>query len=58
MELPPPESVILFDPDFALGLTYFISPFVKRPLDLQLIPKNPGGGTWEITARSFSAVRT
>ena len=23
--------LFLFDPDFALGLTYFTSPFVKRP---------------------------
>ena len=32
MEVPPRNRSSLFDPDFALGLTYFIPPFVKRPL--------------------------
>jgi hypothetical protein len=33
------QSVILFDPDFAFGLTYFISPFVKRP-QLAAVPNS------------------
>jgi hypothetical protein len=37
-----PESVILFDPDFALGLAYFISPFVKRPREGSRISFVPG----------------
>src|SRR6266403_5236884 len=74
-EVPPgiAQSVILFDPDFALGLTYFISPFRQTTpmmhsdaLCVRRLPPKKGGRLDEchclkddpVTDRSGVAIAT
>ena len=53
------QSVILFDPDFALGLTYFISLFFKPPLtDRDSIQLRKDRGRWRgVLIAGFSSYR-